>query len=244
LSKPIGVKEKLIALAKKALLKKISYFLLFMKNTSGYQRYYGISPEKSVYVPFKVNNYPDILQIQTADHGYVFTGGISKRDYDTFFKAVDGLDCEIKVLVPPNDIAKKHGTEIHYEQVPRNVKIIHDDGSTDSWMDHIAKSKFVVLPTQKETISPTGVSTYLVAMALKKCVIITKCPATEDILATDSAVIVEPEDHVALKEAIQRINANENDRKTIAENGYRYAVSLEGHQRLMDDIVNFIIHIA
>lgn len=240
LSVPNGIKEKIISFAKRILFYKVHSFILFMKDASGYIKHYKIDQSKLIYIPFKINYYPQILDYETEDKGYILTCGISKRDYATLFKSVYMLDCKVLALVPQNIFMQQHGSEIDYANIPCNVEVVHDDGSLESFVDYIAKSKLVVLPIKSDTISPTGVSTYLMAMALKKCVIISECPATKDILPLNSAVIVPPEDIFTLRDELIKVSSDEQFRMTIAENGYNYAVKLQGHQRLVRDILSYV----
>jgi hypothetical protein len=91
------------------------------------------------------------------------------------------------------------------ETIPDNVKIVHDDGSLLSWVRHMAESKFVVLPISPDSIAASGISTYLMAMALKKCVIITEGPATKGLLLNhQNSVIVPPRDPDALRRLFSR----------------------------------------
>src|SRR5690242_8373028 len=52
---PSGPKSRLIAGAKRLLLRQVDRFLLFFRDTGGYERHYGLARSKIVYVPFKVN---------------------------------------------------------------------------------------------------------------------------------------------------------------------------------------------
>ncbi len=240
LSKPVSFKEKIACKVKSFLLNKVDYFILFIKEVSPYEKYYGVRQEKFFYMPFKVNSYRDILKTKTKDDGYILTGGVSKRDYKTFFNAMRGLDYKAIVLVPPNEVSIAGGTLVERSNVPDNVEIVHDNGSSESWIDYFSKAKFVVLPIKESTISPTGISTYLLAMALKKCVVISVCPATKDILNDKTAVLVPPNDEEALRKAIVKVYEDSEYSKRVAEEGYKYAVSLKGHDRMVEDILAFI----
>jgi len=239
LSKPTTLFDKLKAKLLIYLFANVNFFILYMKDWSGYKQYYKIKDNQLKYIPFKVNSYEELKIMDINDDGYIFSGGMSKRDYGTLFKAVDGLDVKLVVLVPPSEVCQKHGTSI-LDNAPENVTIINDDFSVNSWNECIAKAKYVVIQICKDTISPTGISTYLVAMALKKCVIMTEGPASTGIIPNDCAVIIKPADINELRKAITMVNSDDNYRNYIAENGYNYAMSLKGHSRLVGDIVEFI----
>jgi glycosyltransferase involved in cell wall biosynthesis len=240
LSKPETMRDHLVSMIKKLILRKVDHFILYMKDSSGYQKYYGIAPGKIKYIPFKINTYNYVINKITENHEYLFAGGVSKRDYDTLFAAVRGLNYPVMVLIPPNVLSMEHGTKIVLKDIPENIRIIHDDGSPESWVDYMAKAKLVVLPIKKNTISPTGVSTYISAMALKKCVVISEGPATRNLIPEGAAVIVPPEDAGALRQAIMKACEDNEFRERTASNGYDYALSLKNHERLVNDIIDFI----
>ena len=244
LSKPISFFEKAKAIILKYLFRKVDYFILYMKEWTGYKLYYGIEDRQLKYIPFKVNSYNVIKNINKCDNskcnnGYIFSGGMSKRDYDTLFKAIDDLDVKIIILLPSLETIKKHGTTIR-SQIPSNATIVNHDCNAQSWIEYMANAKFVVIPISKDTISSTGISTYLVAMALNKCVIISRGPSTIDVIPKDCAVMVAPANSDELKEAILKIDQDDEYRNYIANNGYKYAMSLKGHDRLVGDIIDFI----
>lgn len=240
LSKPETFKEYVISKFKTLLLKKVDYFVLYMKDSDGYQKYYGINKDKIKYIPFKINSYEYVKLKKPEDKDYILTGGVSKRDYKTLFEAVKGLPYKIIVLSPPNSISTVHGTKICLTDIPENISIVHDDGSAESWVDFIAEAKFIVLPIKENTISPTGISTYILAMALKKCVIVSEGPATREIIPCGAAIVVPPENANILREAIIMVHEDTSLREKTANEGYKYATTLKDHERLIDDIINFV----
>ena len=62
LYQPDTFKSRVIASIKKVLLRQVDRFALLFKNASGYQRYYGIEPASSRYLPFKVNGWEDGIE--------------------------------------------------------------------------------------------------------------------------------------------------------------------------------------
>jgi glycosyltransferase involved in cell wall biosynthesis len=235
-----SLKDYLIAMGKRFMLKGVDHFLLYMKETEGYQRYYGILERKIHYLPFKINSYDYVMSRTCEDLGYLFTGGVSKRDYDTLLEAVRGLKYHVLVLMPPNSTSKVHGTKISSENLPPNVEVVHDDGSPESWVDYMSRAKLIILPIKKNTISPSGISTYLTAMALHKCVIVSEGPATRGVIPEGAAVIVPPADVKHLQQAIIKCCEDDGFREGVASKGYNYAISLKDHERLIGDILNFV----
>lgn len=242
LSKPVSGIEKITCKIKSFFLNEIDAFIFYIKDTSGYEKYFNIKKEKIIYIPYKINGFPDLLKINKSDKKYIFAGGYSKRDYSTFFKAMKRLKYRSLVLAPGVQFLKNHGTFLQEEEVPDNVSLVNDDKSPASWNNYIANSQLVVIPIKSETISPTGISTYLVAMALKKCVIITDSPATRNLIPENAALVVQPGDVDDLCDKIVTACENNSLREKIAKNGYDYAISLEGQDRLVSDITNFMIN--
>jgi glycosyltransferase involved in cell wall biosynthesis len=206
---------------------RVDVYILHIREVSSLRDNYGIEGSKCEYVPFKINHLERLQQIRCVDGDYIFTGGKSRRDFDTFCAAMNDLPYRAIILTPQRSESAYHGTAFDAATAPSNVEVIHDDGTSASWNRYIAESKFVVFCISPDTISASGVGAYLVAMALRKCVIITECPATRGILTSGrEAVIVPPRDPHALANAIRRVSEDEEFRQTVAECGYQYAIGL------------------
>jgi glycosyltransferase involved in cell wall biosynthesis len=114
--------------------------------------------------------------------------------------------------------------------------IVDEGDSLETYIDFISKARLMVIPRYKRDIAATGISTYLVSMALQRCVIISEGPGAEDIL-TDQAVVVPAEDASRLSEQIQLLWSDDQRRAEIASCGRNYAQSLGGEDRLLSDIL-------
>jgi len=134
-----------------------------------------------------------------------------------------------------NKIMAEHDTVINLDQLPINVTAAYHDGNRKSWIEFIRKARVVVIPTLP-TITAAGVSVYLDAMALKKCVILSDNPASRGIL-TEQAIIVPPQDPQRLAEAIREAWVDMELREQIATMGWEYAQTLQGEKRLLKDIL-------
>jgi glycosyltransferase involved in cell wall biosynthesis len=245
LSKPgKSFASRLKASLKRWLFSQVDLFLLHMKDSRAWRDLYGIPNSKRHYVPMKVNFLEEVLRHDVREEPYVFTGGKSRRDYKTFCQAMALAGYPALILTPHAAENSEHGTTLGGLNPPANVAIVHDDGSADSWLSRIARAKLVVFCISPETISPSGVGAYLVAMALKKCVIISDCPATRGILIPDeTAILVPMEDPVALAEAIRKAWFDSDYRYHVAEGGHRYAMALGGEEVLMANIARQIVHL-
>ena len=106
------------------------------------------------------------------------------------------------------------------------------------FLEHIAGATLVVLPVLKGNISATGISVYLSAMALGKCVIISSGPAVDDVVPTEAAITVPPEDVAALTSAIKTTLDDHDLREKTAAAGQAYALSLGGEENLYLNVLN------
>jgi glycosyltransferase involved in cell wall biosynthesis len=232
-----GFKGKFSRIIKIILLKKIDLFLLLQKDTAGFQKYYDIHSTKFRYIPFKINDYEKTLKANISDEEYVLSAGRSVRDYTTFIKAVKELDYPVIIQTNKREENVIDGTYSDLSEIPQNVKIIYGGNDPSLWLQTLAKAKILVLCTLPDDITCAGTGTYIQAMALKKCVIITDSPGTRGILKNGvNAVIVPPKDPVAVRKAIQKVWEDDNYRKKIAENGYKYAISLGGKDKYYKNI--------
>ena len=131
---------------------------------------------------------------------------------------------------------KEAGTDLDLRYVPSNLKIEQNVGEK-SWLEYIARAKIVVVPLLPGSGYAPGLSLYLMAMAMKKCVIITEGLSTRGILS-HQAIIVPPKDPMALAEAIRRVWNDAELRERVAVAGQCYASGLSGEARLLGDILN------
>lgn len=239
LSRPSGRREHLKARFKRLLLRNVDLFIHYFSDLDGYQKFYGISRSRSHYLPFKANlpgGIPPVSEV-LASGDYVLTAGRSHRDLHTFLAAMTQVGYPGVLLYHDPQLMSQHGTLLDLSRLPSNVRAVDYGGGYSAWVDYVRRAKVVVIPNSPHTISPTGISTYLVAMALRRCVIITEGPATRNLLS-DQAIVVPPCDPIALAEAISRAWENDALRDRIAEAGRRYAEQLGDEARLMRDIVD------
>ena len=240
---PKRQRDRLKIWFERVLFSRVHGFVLFFNNLQGYERLYGIGPDRAIYVPFKVNGWEEIsARPQTSSDGsYVLCAGRTLRDTQTFVEAMRIAGCPGILLQQQQKLLEEHGTSAWAGELPSNLKLVVDDSDRiEDYLDFVAKARLVVIPRFKGDIAATGISTYLVAMALNKCVIISEGPGAEDVL-TDQAVIVPAEDPEKLAEQII-LHWNDHSRRSeIAARGRNYAESLGGEQRLLSDILRVSI---
>lgn len=238
LNEPIGWKQRIATLLKRVLLKKVDLHILFFNDLSGYARWFGITRAKLKFVPFKVNSWETISNDETAsgEGEYVFCGGRSLRDLETFKRAMAQVPFPGLLLYQQDaSFMALHGTPVDLAGLPPNVRPERHDGNNDTWIDYIRRAKIVVIPTFANSIYAPGLSLYLLAMGLRRCVIISEGPQTRGLLDKE-AVIVPPEDPGALARAIRKVWEDSDFRKQIADSGRTYAELCAGEERMLADI--------
>ena len=238
---PRSLSGRIKTFIQKMLFKRVHRFILYFKELRGCERLYGIGPDRTDYVPFKVNQLAEIqrrLAVEPSGDGeYVMCAGRTMRDIRTFVEAMRRVDCPGILHQQPADMMAAHGTDVWQDELPPNLKLVIDDSfSHEVFLDFIAKARLIVIPRYKNDIGPAGIATYLVAMAMNKCVVISEGPGVGDVL-TDEAAIVPPEDAVALAQQIALLWDDHTQRREIAARGQKYAELVGGDDRLYSDIV-------
>ncbi|MBS0377897.1 MAG: glycosyltransferase [Proteobacteria bacterium] len=227
LRRPDTVRHRVTAAVKRVLLGQVTHFIHYFKDWSGYERHFGVAQSRSSYVPFKVNNrhLRDIAGALTEE--YVFTMGRSLRDYDTFIRAIGRLPYPAAIPQFSFDDFEGKGANFPWNagNIPANLKVLPDAGGRHDLIRNLARAKVVVIPTHSASLCASGLSTYLDAMYLEKCVVISEGPGASDLL-TNEAILVPPHNEGALAEAIQRAWEDDQLRRTTAAAGRAYAESL------------------
>ena len=236
LNRPRGARDYPLFLIRRWLIGAVDRIILYYRDTEALRRVYGLREGRVRYVPFKVNTRDQVLGMATSDEGFFLACGRSNRDYASLVQAFRELPHECRILAPWHELGD-HGTDTELTDLPPNVKLVSDDGTPKSWNAWIARAHAVILPIVPGMLSPSGIGTYLVAMALGKPVIITRSPATADILNDRTAVLIPPRDPAALKAAVQKVATDDAYRRSVAEAGREYALSLGGEQRLAADVL-------
>ena len=236
---PHGLSGKFTTPVKRFLLGRIPHFTHHFRILDGYQKYFGIGPDRSSYLPSKPNIRYRYKYRVDPEGEYVLCFGRSERDYDTFIRAI--AQVPYPAVIPPPDFEqfRKHHTifTVPLSDLPPNLRVIEDDGSTESLIRIIEGARLVVLPIRGSRISPSGIGTYLNAMLMGKCVITTNGPATSDVM-TDECIMVPPEDPDALAKAIRRVWENPDLRRRTAEAGRLYSESCGGEPELRQRVLD------
>ena len=238
---PKSLRGRFKTFFQKLLFKRVHRFILYFKDLRGCEKFYGIGADRAIFVPFKVNALESIMRRMAAGNSlegdYVMSAGRTMRDVKTFVEAMREASCPGILHQQPKDLMAAHGTTTWEDELPANVKLVIDDSkSHEVFLDYVAKARLVVIPRYKHDIGPAGIATYLIAMAMNKCVIVSDGPGVGDVL-TNEAAIVPPEDVAQLAMQIKLLWDNDEQRNEIASHGRAYAERAGGDDRLYRDIL-------
>lgn len=237
LRRPVSLRHKLTARLKKVLLSRVDHFVHYFNDISGYTAHFGVPAARSSYVPFKSNIWGSALPAGSSED-YIFTLGVSLRDYDTFIRAVAELP--YPAAIPEYSFLHFEGRDARFpwtrDNLPPNLTLLSDTGKREDLIANMAAARLVVIPVQASSLCASGISTCLDAMYLGKCVVLTDVPGGSDVL-TDQALLVPPQDPGALRDAIRRAWEDHELRHRTAAAGRAYALSLGGEQELLDRIL-------
>lgn len=233
LRRPETLKQRMAAMVKKKLLSRVDHFINYFHGSAGYAKYYGIRTANSSFVHFKPNLRYRYEPGKFREGEYVLCFGRSQRDYDTFFAAMEKLPYPAAIPKPNYRDFEIHCSRFtrRMADLPKNVKVLDDDGTQDSMIRILEGAKVVALPILASSMNASGIGVYLNAMLLRKCVVISETPGAVDIL-TSQALFVRPEDPDALARMIQKAWQDDELRNTTAELGQKHALSLGGEPEL------------
>ncbi len=221
-------------------LNRVHLLLVYFKDNRRFASLYGLPPERFRYVPFKVNSWERIQNAQPVESDFIFVGGRSRRDFATLFDAVQGLDIPVKVLTAREPDIVPHGSTLAGLTVPSNVEILYNDSDARFFVELMSQARLVVLPIRADARIQAGIGVYIMAMALSKCVIISRCLGVDDVLPPDHAVFVDPGDSAQLRSQIVRYWSDDAERRAIGDRARVYAWSLGGEDSLRRSILEAI----
>ncbi len=245
LREPEDFTSRLALPLKKALLSRVDRFIHYFRDLRGLTRVYGIGPEHSSYVPFKVNLSDRHALAPEPDGEYVLCFGRSMRDFDSFLTAMEQLpDIPAAITRPdPRVFAVHHARFTRpISAIPANVSVLEDDRTEESEIRILRNAKLVVLPIRASSLVASGISTCLNALFLGKCVIGSAGPGMSDIF-TSEILLFPPEDARRMAETIRRAWDDSALRRSTAAVGRQYALQAGGepelYQRIIDEVTRW-----
>lgn len=240
LRRPRTASARAAAWIKRLLLRRVDHFVNYFRDVSGYSACYGITAQRSSFVPFKPNlRYRYEPDSHPAQGQYILCLGRSQRDFDTFFDAMAQLPYPAAIPKPDFPALRQHDSRFtrRLDQLPPNIGLLDDDGSQASMIRAIEGARIIALPILPSSIAASGISVYLNAMLMSKPVVISAGPGASDILDGE-ALIVPPEDPDTLAEALRRLWEDDSAREQLAQTGRRYALGLGGEPELRARILD------
>lgn len=238
LARPNSLKQRLLLPMKSWALKKTSLLITIHKDLSGYDSVYGMKVVPRLYSPFKANNYG--MEVFNKSDNMIVSCGASQRDYNILIEAVRGLDVKLIILLSHARQAE-HNADLNEFNLPNNVIVIREELSREAYYGYLSQAWIVAIPIKSDAIQPAGISVYLEAMYFKKPCIITKGASTNGLLTNDIAMMVSPGNCNEIQECIIKLK-NEHIYNSYSENGYEYANSLEGNNRMFRSAARKINH--
>jgi glycosyltransferase involved in cell wall biosynthesis len=185
-----------------------------------------------------------ITKLEPEDRGYLLVAGQTRRDFDTFKRAIEELSIPIRIVAPPQDVLSRHGSALDPDDWPEHVTFVRDAVTPETFLPQVAGARLVVLPILEKNITPSGIGVCLVAMALRKCVIVSSGPVADGMIDEGQAIVVPAGDWVALRDAIERAWTNADVRAATSRKGFEYAAALGGEKRLHEDIFNAVVRLC
>jgi glycosyltransferase involved in cell wall biosynthesis len=242
LRRPVNPRQYVAAIWKRLVFKRVDHFIHYFRDLGGLQRYFGIGPNRSSYVPFKANLSGHTEVQSNSDGKYVLCFGRSLRDYETFFKAMERLPYPGAIAQPNMDWLSRMGGRLgrSMSELPPNVEVLPDENTTEAVLRILKGARIVVLPILPSSIVASGIGTCLNSMLLGKCVIISQGPGTTDVFQSE-ILTVPPSDPAALGQMIVRAWEDNELRVKTAYAGLAFARAVGGTQQLYQRIIEQVV---
>lgn len=197
-----GLKQKL----SKAALEPVSKFIVHSTaEVAAYSTWLNLPREKFVFVPLQRGDFPIEEEEETEDP-FILSIGSAKRDYATFFKAVERLG--YKTVVIASELAIQGLT------VPDNVTVLHNISHADC-RRYAQKARINVVPINNNKTA-SGQVTVIEAMKFGRPVIASSCIGTVDYINHGvDGILVEPASVDELSATIDALWHDANLRKSL-----------------------------
>ena len=163
------------------------------------QLVFWLRPDRFVFIPYHTTLAAHKIPNGEVEPGspYVFAGGTSQRDYETFFRAVAALSIRVIVAVPePQHLRTK--------TLPSNVEVLSTDHK--GFLQLTRGAAVNVIPLTAGPIRSAGQQSFLNAMALGTVTVVTDPDGAGDYIQNwRNGVLLPAGDVDALRTAIKDI---------------------------------------
>lgn len=147
-----------------------------------------------------------------SDEGYIFAGGNTDRDWDTFLRAVEGLPYPVKIF----------SSKVKVSSMLPNVTV--SSVSRSEYYRAMAAASCVVVPVTQDALSVRGTTTWINAMGMGKVVIVTEPYGAPDYMEQGiSGFYVRHGDVEGLREHINQVMRDPELRNKVAQAAREHA---------------------
>lgn len=197
----------------------------------------SVTADKIRLVPFAIDQQFFSPMRAAKAFDILSVGEVRGRDYKTLIEAVRDLDVSVHIAASGSWYAREKRSALDLE-VPSNVSV---GGRYLPFQlrERYAQSRLVVIPTRRGAFA--GATTALEAMAMGIPVIASEGGTVgEYILDGETGILVEPENPIALREAIMFLLGNPQEARRLGENGRQRVeeeLSLDIHVDRLAEII-------
>ena len=196
-------------------------------SRSEVEYYAGLFPKaahKFRYIPLGI---ADMSDIATRRGDYIFTAGVSNRDYDFLFEALGGTDYRVRIACP--GVRVPHGVT--------NIEML-EDCYGDRMLHELAGCRAVVIPLKDRNIS-SGQLMLLQAMQMGKPVIVTRTDALTEYVEDGRTALFIDNKPDQLRDALNRLETDQQLYDSLAENARRKVSEEFSERKLGEHIGGF-----
>ena len=171
---------------------------------------------KAVFSPWPMVQ--DLRQVSVSSGDYIFSGGSTRRDWQTLISAVESTNARVTIVAGKDSATGYYGLE--GMEIPVNVSVFRS-APRETYSQLLAGCRFVVIPLQDVT-TDVGWDTVSQAMTLGKAVITTAIPPMVDyIIDGETGVLVPPNNASELRERILLMMSRPEEALRIGANAKR-----------------------
>jgi glycosyltransferase involved in cell wall biosynthesis len=189
-----------------------------------YHKNLNLDLKRLCFVPLEISSkwFSGPINNKPQDEHYIVACGRTRRDFATFFKAVNGINgLKAIVVADPKSIE----SDLY---IPGNVEIKYNIPFSE-FDKLVSNSLFGVLPLQDTPVS-VGERVCLHFMARGKAQVVTDVPCMADYLSHGKdALKVPPNDNEALRDAIKELLVNHELRERLSTQAHMKAESFQAN---------------